>query len=606
MANFEGNDFDINDWVNDDQFHSPASPSSNLMPTSANSDGRPMEYQASRYSAPSHNYSQHRQQTGLPTGAMLNVAAANSFDNYPTPVSASDPAHYGMFQGYSMDAEAGPSNMPDVYFHHQTNNDSFVDPSAINPQSQAPAWQGMHSHQTEQAGAGASMMQDGGHPQQRLLPSTTQNRSGSPGTQHLRPAPEMDSSEAHKTEQIQRILAQMRHNSVTSSADDDLDNTDSPLARFKKEEEDMDEDERLLASEQGKKLSSKERRQLRNKVSARAFRSRRKEYIGQLEDEVAAKNTENTELKQRMRNLMEQNRQLTQLTQVLLQHPGFNTFMDQISRDRDVLDKLISRCPPESQSDTQQQQQQQHHQQQQQGQSTTDGASYTSGASSSSDSNQANQSHQASMHVGMSMIPETNLDFSTLNLGPHGLPTMTHFNPGNAGYAGPGFQQRQVFALYDLPAGPSVEELAASSSRLSGKQDQVCSIEDLLDDDETGDSAKSLTPSVPSVEHSINSTWTSATSDTRNLDFEAVDPSHELYASSTPHPDIEASSCTSSPCTSSSACVSTKPSFELEPATPRHRPGESDAAQKQLDRLFASTEVACRRIDRITAAFEAR
>lgn len=43
-----------------------------------------------------------------------------------------------------------------------------------------------------------------------------------------------------------------------------------------KKEEEMDEDERLLASEEGKKLSSKERRQLRNKVSARAFRSRRK------------------------------------------------------------------------------------------------------------------------------------------------------------------------------------------------------------------------------------------------------------------------------------------------------------------------------------------
>jgi hypothetical protein len=46
--------------------------------------------------------------------------------------------------------------------------------------------------------------------------------------------------------------------------------------RAKKEEDEMDEDERLLASEEGKKLSSKERRQLRNKVSARAFRSRRK------------------------------------------------------------------------------------------------------------------------------------------------------------------------------------------------------------------------------------------------------------------------------------------------------------------------------------------
>lgn len=48
------------------------------------------------------------------------------------------------------------------------------------------------------------------------------------------------------------------------------------MAKVRKDEADMDEDERLLASDKGKKLSSKERRQLRNKVSACAFRSRRK------------------------------------------------------------------------------------------------------------------------------------------------------------------------------------------------------------------------------------------------------------------------------------------------------------------------------------------
>lgn len=42
------------------------------------------------------------------------------------------------------------------------------------------------------------------------------------------------------------------------------------------DELDMDEDEKFLNSEEGKKLSSKERRQLRNKVSARHFRTRRK------------------------------------------------------------------------------------------------------------------------------------------------------------------------------------------------------------------------------------------------------------------------------------------------------------------------------------------
>jgi ribonuclease Z len=73
----------------------------------------------------------------------------------------------------------------------------------------------------------------------------------------------------------------MRQSSVTSSNDDNLTAANpsgnaSHGTRPKKDEEDMDEDERLLASEEGKKLSSKERRQLRNKVSARAFRSRRK------------------------------------------------------------------------------------------------------------------------------------------------------------------------------------------------------------------------------------------------------------------------------------------------------------------------------------------
>lgn len=37
-----------------------------------------------------------------------------------------------------------------------------------------------------------------------------------------------------------------------------------------------DEDEKILASEEGKKLNPRERRQLRNKVSARNFRVRRK------------------------------------------------------------------------------------------------------------------------------------------------------------------------------------------------------------------------------------------------------------------------------------------------------------------------------------------
>merc|ERR1712230_262179 len=103
------------------------------------------------------------------------------------------------------------------------------------------------------------------------------------------------------------------------------------LPRSKKEEEEMDEDERLLASEEGKKLSSKERRQLRNKVSARAFRSRRKEYIGQLEGEIAVKVNENTDLRNQNRALMEENTRLSDLTRMLLSSPSFSGFLDTLA-----------------------------------------------------------------------------------------------------------------------------------------------------------------------------------------------------------------------------------------------------------------------------------
>lgn len=59
-----------------------------------------------------------------------------------------------------------------------------------------------------------------------------------------------------------------------------------PGTRKKKALEEMDEDERLLASEDAKKLTPRQRRQLRNRVSARHFRLRRKEYISHLESLV--------------------------------------------------------------------------------------------------------------------------------------------------------------------------------------------------------------------------------------------------------------------------------------------------------------------------------
>ena len=109
------------------------------------------------------------------------------------------------------------------------------------------------------------------HPQQTLQASPGPSRPAS--QQQFDPEVNVD-------ETIHRVLAKIRHDSVQSSTltEDDSSSTTTAasLAKAKKDEEEMDEDEKLLASEEGKKLSSKERRQLRNKVSARAFRHRRK------------------------------------------------------------------------------------------------------------------------------------------------------------------------------------------------------------------------------------------------------------------------------------------------------------------------------------------
>nr|POF13507.1 bzip-type transcription factor mbz1 [Quercus suber] len=141
------------------------------------------------------------------------------------------------------------------------------------------------------------------HAQYCQLGNGTQPPASSQPGSHNRPKRASHVSEAHVEGSISRLLNQIRQDSATGDQDGDSNDDLSQLARMKSDEDEMSEDERLLASEEGEKLSSKERRQLRNKVSARAFRSRRKgrfdrlslgsssltilpEYIGQLESHV--------------------------------------------------------------------------------------------------------------------------------------------------------------------------------------------------------------------------------------------------------------------------------------------------------------------------------
>lgn len=227
------------------------------------------------------------------------------------------------------------------------------------------------------------------------------------------------------------------------SADDDDEDGQGMLPhiqRMKKDEEEMDEDERLLASDEGKKLSSKERRQLRNKVSARAFRSRRKEYISQLEGEVAIKAQESNTLRTENAQLMEENERYRSLIETLLRHQAFQPFIQDISKDPSVLGvpQRQHQPPPQQHqpSITPTQQHPQPHQQQPQGPPQQD----SKPDFLNFDASQLQIPQSQPEQVGMAMIPEN--DFSKLNI--NGFNSM-NFN---------GFQRVNAFAVTDAPKGP--------------------------------------------------------------------------------------------------------------------------------------------------------
>lgn len=256
------------------------------------------------FNGPSHDYHQYKQQVGLPVGSMANMPMSQPqmFEGYNSGI---DMGYDGGFtswnSGIDMDSEMSmdfnnpQSTMPAMFFPPQTDSSSenFVNPNTIGGHEEPASsvgrlWPGMHSQQAQQAAmqkaAQAQAVQQrqmklqsqqahyrqAGNASHNQVPSSASSQAGSKRPSHA--------SEPHVEESISRLLNQMRQ----SSGHSDMDDGDSPggllphIARMKKDEEEMDEDERLLASDEGKKLSSKERRQLRNKVSARAFRSRRK------------------------------------------------------------------------------------------------------------------------------------------------------------------------------------------------------------------------------------------------------------------------------------------------------------------------------------------
>lgn len=240
-------------------------------------------------SGPSHQYDLYKQQTGIVPGALANTLQVNQNNSQITGYQQFDiDAYFANMNNDGFDFNASPSQHTmaasemDMDFESPNGEffESTVNPSAIGGQeahglpsppgmaSQSNVgrmWPGMHQ-QAALAKAQAQQRQ-----QQQIIAQQQQQRANQQASKQRNKS--VAPADPIVEQKITQLLQTMRARPASA------DQGGAPLMnlpRPKKDEEEMDEDERLLASEEGKKLSSKERRQLRNKVSARAFRSRRK------------------------------------------------------------------------------------------------------------------------------------------------------------------------------------------------------------------------------------------------------------------------------------------------------------------------------------------
>ncbi|RDW90231.1 bZIP transcription factor [Aspergillus mulundensis] len=580
-------DQDIDSFLNLDQLgYTPTEPARSKigLPTShpalpsseyVSSDTRSSSFASSQspvaFPAPSHQYDEHKQQTGIPPGALAQAIPFNQVVPFGAPGSGFA-VNGDMFQPQikrddapldfnstptrnisEMDLESDSiiATVPGFYMS-QPNNTQFVDPSALGGQEVVPA---MGSTQV-------GRMYPGMHQQAAMAKAAQQQRQHDLFRQqqqqgHLQQQPQSHHGQvpnATVDERISRLLQQMKSASGSPS-DSSPSPSAAPLTRSKKDEQDMDEDERLLASEEGKKLSSKERRQLRNKVSARAFRSRRKEYIGQLENEVSQRTNEAQELRQQNRALCDENARLTDFVRQLLSSPSFAHYLD----EQPNVNGLPQMPPP-------------HLPQQPQHPAISQPAMQQAPpAKVETTPNHIQQGYpmqQQSSQMGMMMVPSQGIDVSTMNMNNAGWNSGIDFNPS-------------VFAVLEVPQPPALDAAA-----LSGKSYSLDGVSF------AGTSSNKDTPSIPCspcIEGSGEET--SMDAGDVNVEVDGSDPVLALFAD---QPKQSVSKIAQEPLFD--GIESDKaPAFELVVEN------DSKAAAIRLAHLCSSMEDAFQRVSNLTA-----
>ncbi|CEN62555.1 hypothetical protein ASPCAL09188 [Aspergillus calidoustus] len=557
----------------------PSLPSSDFVSSDARSSSFASSSQSPvAFPAPSHQYDEHKQQTGLPPGALAQAMPIAHIPQMGFSAPSPGFAMNGeMFQPQiktdvaldfnstpsrnhsEMDLEADSSmnTAPAFFFSPNVKPNQYIDPNALGGQevfSMGPSTQvgrmypGMHQRAAMAKAAQQQREHDLVRHQQPQQLLQQPHNPGTPQTQHPRVSnPLVD-------ERISRLLQQMKAGSASPSDSSPSPSSMPQMAKSRKDEQDMDEDERLLASEEGKKLSSKERRQLRNKVSARAFRSRRKEYIGHLESEVQQRNNEVQELRTQNRALFEENARLTDLARTLLSSPHFSQVLDEMNISG------LPAVPP----------QQPHQQPQPQPQPSAipQPQMQPQNIPKEPTPNHPQQEFalQQSSQMGMMMVPSQGIDVAAMNMNNGGWNTGIDLSFGNP----------SVFAVFEVPEPPvlDTEALTGKSSTFSEVNLPEVSIKE-----------RSQLESLPSVDGQ-----TPADAGDLNVEIDESDPVLALFA------DQPKQSVTAVPCESSPTDIEMgKPTLELIVD------GASSSAASRLDYLCHSMEAAFQRVTMMTA-----
>ncbi|KAI2616344.1 hypothetical protein GGR54DRAFT_242639 [Hypoxylon sp. NC1633] len=517
-------------------------------------------------SGPSHQYDQYKQQTPFVPGALASTLAINQNNTQITGYNLEYMAPEMNSSEDMFDFNTAPSQTlstgdMDLDFDSQAEPSFFFD-QTVNPNSIGGDSQILQSPTVPSQTNNIGRMYPGMHQQAALAKAQAQQRQ----QQHLIQQQQRQSQQAKQhrpkvpmpsdpivEQKITQLLNSMRSKAGASPSDGDENSPLLQLPRTKKEEDDMDEDERLLASEEGKKLSSKERRQLRNKVSARAFRSRRKEYITQLESEIASKVTENGDLRAQNRALMDENRRLSDLTRMLLGSPSFTNFLDHLSSNPSSVPQLPQQQPQPEQRQPEPRQ------------VPKDVNPFSAG--------QQNQQQQ----IGMVMIPEHTMDFSMLNL------NSDAFN-----------YQPQVFTVLDTPEVPVIDTEA-----LAGKATNSIG-ESYAPDAEKADAPVFESPVLPSTETSKPADTTAEVTVPENIISDLDSDIYDDDTTAAPSKSVELD-------TDSLTAVDIFGGIECEKAFARLELVDSSdedvsavIAAKRVERLAASLEPVLARLDMLT------